>query len=444
MSAKDFCYSATNRVIAGLGQEVGIQPGVDYRPDGYNSARVMTFYLKGVNPHHLNKIRGMRDQLTMWAGLDDKTSVRVGWRGTTILIEIPKPKEYWKQVTIEFLQQRRLIRRGPIATLGLGLQEEPERIDFQEPAMAHVLISGQTRSGKTNTQKLVAWNLAQNTSPEESQLLVFDVAKRGFKWRDFDGVAHLAHPVITQVPEAEAALAWLVGEIERRAVQGQTEPRLFCIIDELKALTDDSAIAVNHLSRIAAVGGEFGLHLVVATQYPQVKMLGSAELKRNITTRLCGKVDDAASAHNALGISGTGAESLQGYGDFLLKDLEGINRLTVAHIQDQHISGLGRGGYNRLPLADVPETRAIVQPKQTPSQYQRKEATPAQMAQLVHMWGNTTPGIHRVRQVLGGASIERAKRIRKDIALIIYHLQQLAGNDCIDFSQKRLTAPQGD
>jgi hypothetical protein len=53
-------------------------------------------------------------------------------------------------------------------------------------------------------------------------------------------------------------------------------------------------------------------------------MLGSAELKRNVTTRLCGKMDDAQAAVNALGIAESGAETLQGYGDFLLKDFNGL------------------------------------------------------------------------------------------------------------------------
>jgi DNA segregation ATPase FtsK/SpoIIIE-like protein len=115
------------------------------------------------------------------------------------------------------------------------------------------------------------------------------------------------------------------------------------------------------LSRLAAIGGEFGLHLVLATQYPQIKMLGSAELKRNVTTRLCGKVDDANAASNALGLTGTGAEDLQGYGDFLLRDFSGLARLTVAKIEAHHVADLPRGAAKILDLSaidtgNVPDT----------------------------------------------------------------------------------------
>lgn len=357
MTVKTFCYQSSQRVMAGLYQELGLQPNRNYRPTGNNAARVMSLKLAGINPHYLPAIIGLRDQLTMWAGLDDKAKIRVGWQGTNIFLEIPKPPKYWKQVTIETLEARRMMRRGPVVTLGLGLQDDPKRINFKEAAIAHVLISGQTRSGKTNTQKLIGWNLAGHTEPDEAQMIVFDVAKRGYNWRDFDRVSSLAHPVVTTIDEADRVLAWLSTEIDRRAEAGYITPAIFCLIDELKALTDDSEIAAKYLSRIASVGGEFGIHLVLATQYPQVKLLGgSSELKRNITTRLCGKVDDATAAANALGIAGTGAETLQGYGDFLLKDFDGLARLTVAKIEERHIEKLPRGEVRRLELPVSEET----------------------------------------------------------------------------------------
>lgn len=350
---KKFCYNASHRVMAGLAQELAIRPGIHYRPVGYNAARVLSLRLVGINPHYLPKIRAMREPLTMWAGLSDRTPVRIGQDGQAVIIEIPKPGRFWAKVTIEQLERRRYIRRGPIATLGLGLQDDPKRLNFADPAMAHVLISGQTRSGKTNTEKLIAWNLARNTTPDDAGLLLFDVAKKGYQWADFDHVAHLAHPIITDVAEAERVLCWLNQETTCRAEQRRLRPRLFVLIDELKALVDDSQVAIDYLARLASTGGEFGLHLILSTQYPQVQMLGSAELKRNVTTRLCGRVDAADAAANALGIPNSGAESLQGYGDFLLRDFAGLTRLTVAKLEQTHVSALPRAEVRRLELPEV-------------------------------------------------------------------------------------------
>ena len=433
MSVKKFCYTAGYRVMTGLQQELNLQPHRNYRPSGYNSARVMTLRLAGINPHYLPAIRNLGDQLTMWAGLDDKSTIRVGWHGTTIMLEIPKPAHYWKTLTIETLEQRRLVRRGPIVTLGLGVQDDPKRINFKEASMAHIFITGQTRSGKTNAQKLIGWNLARNTQPDQAQLLIFDVAKRGFNWQDFNNLAHLAHPVVTDINEADQVLAWLSAEVIRRAEQHYTKPKLFCLIDELKALTDDSPLAGSYLARIASIGGEFGLHLILATQYPQVKLLGNAELKRNITTRLCGKVDDASAAANALGLPGSGAEGLQGYGDFLLKDFDGLNRLTVAKVDDHNIAQLPHGEARRLALPPLETTRQGPPPvSRRPDPLEPEQVAAA----LFEPMGNT-----RLGRRLGVGS-GKAKRINQ-FAQRIRAWAMANGYDCLS-AQRTEPADDGD
>ena len=434
MSVKAFCYGASHRIMTGLNQELGIRPTINYRPSGHNAARVMVLKLTGINPHYLPAISELRNQLTMWAGLDDKSKIRIGWSGTTILLEIPKPPSYWRQITIDMLESRRMIRRGPIATLGLGLQDDPKRINFNEAAMAHVLISGQTRSGKTNTQRLIGWNIVRNTSPDEGRLLIFDVAKRGYKWRDFSQVSHLAHPVVTDIDTADKVLAWLSNEIERRAEQHYTKPRIFCLIDELKALTDDSRVAGQYLARIASVGGEFGLHLILATQYPQVKMLGgNAELKR-ITTRLCGKVDDANAAANALGMPATGAELLQGYGDFLLKDFQGLSRLTVAKIDAEHVAQLPRGDTGRL---DLPVSEMTHNGPASSSRPPRQECLKAdEIAPILFQWETRPIGINRIQSLAGGIGSKKARRVQTFVQELIA-LAQANDIRTLDFSKMR-------
>lgn len=405
MKLKQFCYQSSYGVMRGLAQELNILPNRNYKPSGNNSARVNTLKLNGINPHYLAKITGMVNELTMFAGLDDKHKVRIGWHGSNILIEIPKPAPLWKKVTIETMEQRHYIRKGPIATIGLGLQDEPKRIDFKEESMAHVMISGQTRSGKTNGQRLIAWNLARNTVPDEAMLIVFDVAKKGFNWSDFGNTASLAHPIVTEIDEADRVLSWLSREIDRRGVERRKTPRLFVLVDELKALADDSRVASGYLSRIASIGGEFGVHLILSTQYPQIKMLGSAELKRNMTTRLCGKVDDSQSATNALGIAGTGAESLQGYGDFLLKDFDGLSRLTMAKIEKNHVAKLLR--VETVPTLDLPEDDTIN--NGPPAITQPEPLTPEQVA--VSLFNNPM-GINKLAKKLSIGNT-KAARVKK-------------------------------
>jgi S-DNA-T family DNA segregation ATPase FtsK/SpoIIIE len=341
--------------MRGLYQEMKIRPGVHYRPAGRNSSRVWVFELENINPRALRKMPGL-DELSMWAGLDERNKIRLGWEGRSILLEIPKPEVYWRAVTIEYLERSRAIRRGAVATIGLGLEDDPVRIDFTHELSPHIWETGSTGSGKTNAQRLIAWNICHNTTPDEARMIILDVAKRGYNWKDFNGVAHMAHPVIVDLEEADKALAWASQEIDRRGKQGRKTPRIFLVVDELKALVDDSQVAIGYLARIAAMGREFGIHLNLATQYAQIQMLGGkqgAELKRNIPTRLCGRVDDANAAQNALGVKNSGAEFLQGRGDFLLRSIGTLSRLTVAKIEPYHIEKLPRAGImSRLDMPD--------------------------------------------------------------------------------------------
>jgi hypothetical protein len=103
---KQFCYSASNRIMAGLAQELKVQPGVSYRPTGYNASRVLSLRLVGLNPHYLKQIKTMQHELTLWAGLSDEYQVRIGHDTHAVVIEVPKPKIYWKQVTIEQLEEK--------------------------------------------------------------------------------------------------------------------------------------------------------------------------------------------------------------------------------------------------------------------------------------------------------------------------------------------------
>jgi hypothetical protein len=344
--------------MKGLAQELNILPHRHYKPIGNNSARVNCLKLAGINPHYLAKISSMTNELSMFAGLDDEHKVRIGWQGRNILIEIPKPASFWKQVTIETMEQRHYIRKGPIATIGLGLQDEPKRINFNNHIDTHLMISGQQGSGKTVSQKLVAWNLIKNTDQNETKMIIFDVATSGYEWNDFNNINNLAHPVITEKEEADRALTWAVLEIGQRGLAKRTTPKIFFIVDELKALIEESKIAGKCLDRIASEGRKFGLHLILATQYPQINLMkGLSALKRNTNTRLCGRVDNASSSSNALGIPKAGAEYLQGDGDFLLKNMEGLSRLTVAYIQDKHIAQLPRN--ITVPTLDLPHLDTV-------------------------------------------------------------------------------------
>jgi hypothetical protein len=338
MDNRTFYHQAANAIRGYLEQELSIQADLHYRvQSAIDGPRVLSLGLV-INPKFAPKIMTIAEQLSMAAGLDRGVSIRVarGQRGT-LALEIPKPKALWYNVAVDALPRRRGLR----ATVGLDNDHRPALIDFSEALTPHALIAGATGSGKTNVQRLLVYDLASQNTPAEVRFLLIDTRKRGIGWRPFTRLPHLAHPVITDDDTALRALAWAVAEVDRRAAAGQTSPRLFVGIDETQALLEAEQF-VRPISDLAAVGREFGIHLLAAMQNPTAKQLGDASIKRNLTTRLVGKVDSADAARVATGQGKSGANLLTGAGDFLLVQPQGITRLTAALLTEQDTARLPR------------------------------------------------------------------------------------------------------
>ena len=339
MLERRFCSAVTGALADHLYQELGLDPRQHYRVLCATSGpRVLTLALH-INPTHAKRIMGLAEQLSMAAGLDRDTSVRVtrGNRGT-LSVEIPKPKNLWYNVKVDDLPPCRGLR----APVGIDVEHRPARVNFGNPLTPHLLAAGTTGSGKTNTARLFVYDLASGNQPRDVKLLLVDTRKRGTAWRSFAALPHLAHPIITDDAEALRALGWAVAEMDRRAVDGRTHPRVFIAVDEAQALLEADHF-VKLFGDLAAVGREFGIHLLLATQNPTAQMLGDTSIKRNLTTRLVGKVDSAQAAQVAAGMKGTGAELLTGPGDQLLIGAGGVvTRITTALVTQADMDDLPR------------------------------------------------------------------------------------------------------
>lgn len=401
-------------------QEMKIMPRRDYWVTKANNEPRFVSVLLRINPRHLRKLTKtvMQDELSMAMGLPADQFLRIG-RGPagTIALEIPKPQDLYITITAQRLPHRP-------GVVGINMQRKPTAVDFGNPSTAHALIAGITGSGKTNTQKLLAWSQAVHHTPDDLQMVMIDVEKRGRQWGDFTNVAHLAHPVIIEEDEARAALAWGLAEYDKRREENRTTPKLFFFIDEVEALVKAGG-CMEPLERLAQMGREYGIHLVVATQHPTVEALGSAAFRRNLLVRLVGRVDDATAAHVATGQKGSGAEMLTGPGDSYLVQMGQRARVTVALLENEDVANLDRVEEpRRLPLdLDVDRVLDVV-PAPHPSQM----AEPHTMEQLAFALG-TEAGVNRLQRHfgLGGG---RATRLREDAAELRDELWDLGKTIC--------------
>jgi hypothetical protein len=375
-----FYRSAVPGILDFWAQELGIYPGRHYVLEVPNNGPRILSLSVVVNPRYRGKLISMAEDLAMAAGLDENQAIRVsrGQRGRLVL-EIPKPHP-------RTLRRHDLPRRrGAQAVLGVDMGNRPRLLDFRDPLAAHALVAGTTGSGKTNTLRLLVHDLAQNT-PGDIRILLIDIRKHGVGWAPFERLPHLLNPVITEDDTALRALAWMTAQVDQRAQSGQRTPRVFAFIDEAQALLEQEQF-VKPMADLVSVGREFGLHAILGLQNPTAAHLGNVTIKRNLTVRLCGKVDDGTAAHVATGQEKTGADKLGGAGDFLMVQNGIVSRLTMALVEDGDLGHLPRAeGVAALALEEFEDIDHVLSQAAAPGKVGRRP-DPLDFQLLGHVLG---------------------------------------------------------
>jgi S-DNA-T family DNA segregation ATPase FtsK/SpoIIIE len=321
----------------------------------------------------ISRIKRLNEEL---AAALDAPSCRVSRRGAAMAVEVPREDPQPVRLLPLFHQLEddgfaTSLRTGggiPPATAILGLAEDgaPLLIRLPSPDVAHILVAGTTGSGKTVLLQTIILSLAManpassgqpvaaNDQPPASdsqfpangsQLSMILVNPKGAAFGLFEGLPHLARPVVQEVEEATEALNSLVHLMERRGTFGESgnrprageQPGVVVVIDELADLLMVGGKPVQWaLTRLTQRGREAGIHLVAATQKPMASVLGPL-VKANFPVRLVGRVTSVEDARTATGWSGTGAERLLGRGDFLAVAEGRVIRFQAAHVSPEEI-----------------------------------------------------------------------------------------------------------
>ena len=321
--------------------------------DKVRGPQIFTFRLHLADPGHLSKLLSMEEQLALVLGVP---SVRVARHLGLVHLEIALPGPFHRPLPVRALNRK----GGSWVTLGQTAVGTPVHINLAGTRTCHALVSGITGSGKTIAEQLIAWTLATDNEPNAVNLLLID-GKGGTAWWGFERLPHLPHPVIGDPGEAIAALTWCVAELDRRKTNGQRRPALFVVVDEVRELLDAGGEPVAEaIRRVAALGRDLGIHIVVATQHALVDNLGGSIAKANLPLRLTGRVADATAAYVATGVKSSGAEMLQGNGDFIVTVAGVSHRLQVAMLTNREIGRLPRVEITpRLDFGDYDPARVL-------------------------------------------------------------------------------------
>jgi hypothetical protein len=184
----------------------------------------------------------------------------------------------------------------------------------------HILVAGTTGSGKSTVLRSVLTSLCWATAPRDLALYLVDL-----KNEDLVPYAGLPHVLGFAGSDrlAQATLAQVESELDRRIAGSSAAQRIVLVVDELAQLPDD---AKQRLGRILALGRSKRINCIAATQHPTAKLVGE---KTNYAVRLIGRVSDASTSALCCGRPGVGCEMLPGRGAFVLVDGADLRRIQA-------------------------------------------------------------------------------------------------------------------
>ncbi len=237
--------------------------------------------------------------------------------------------------------------------------------------MPHLLIAGQTGSGKSVMINTLLSSLLYRNSPSEMKLILVD--PKHVEMAPYADIPHLITPVINEPEKTISALKWAVNEMERRykllaehkvrdiktyntmiqnsrktiTVQDEAGneqqhengamPYIVIVIDELADLMMVAARDVEALIvRLAQKARAVGIHLVLATQRPSVDVI-TGLIKANVPARIAFTVASQVDSRTIL--DQVGAEKLLGQGDMLMStaSLPKPKRIQGAWVTDDEV-----------------------------------------------------------------------------------------------------------
>lgn len=261
---------------------------------------------------------------------DNRLSVRFDHRAG--MIEVPNPSVIPIHVTDKILAGLNPGEAVIGNSFSMGKQF-PVRwyLDTQH---AHLLIAGQSGSGKTEAVKTILATLTYATSPDNLRLVLIDRKRTGLQ-----RFANLPHTMAftSSADDAPKLIEWIRQETERRVQDGwEGQPHIILVIDELAELgfSGDKDIFETTLASAITRGRELGVHIFGSAQNPSKGLL-TGTVRQQFSTKIIGRVEDADVAYDLIGRKRTGAETLPGKGSMLfLQGGEQPIRIQVRLVDD--------------------------------------------------------------------------------------------------------------
>lgn len=258
--------------------------------------------------------------------------------------------------------------------------------------MPHLLIAGQTGSGKSVAVNAMILSILYKASPEDVKFIMVDPKR--LELGLYEDIPHLLTPVVTEPKRASNALKWAVSEMENRlrllatvsvrnieqyntlirkpktldlfpeesADAKRPLPFIVIVIDELADLMMVAPKDVqDSIMRLTQMARAVGIHLIVATQRPSVDVL-TGVIKANLPSRISFRVAQRVDSRTIL--DAMGAQQLLGRGDmlFIPPGSSKMVRVHAPYVSEEeieeivkHLKAQAKPAYNQTVVEDSAE-----------------------------------------------------------------------------------------
>ncbi len=338
----------------------------------------------------ISKIKGLQDDIALsLAALGIRIIAPIPGKGT-VGIEVPNKKP--QTVSMRTIIGSEKFQNNKFALpFGIGKTIANESYVADLAKMPHILMAGATGQGKSVGLNAIIASLLYSKHPAELKFILVDPKKvelslyRKIERHYLAKLPDAEDAIITDVRKVVRTLNSLCIEMDNRyelmkdaGVRNIKEynekfisrklnpndghrfmPYIVLVVDEFADLIMTAGREVEGpIARLAQLARAIGIHLIIATQRPSVKII-TGTIKANFPARIAFRV--ISRVDSATILDSNGAEQLVGRGDMLMSTGQDLVRLQCPFIDTPEVEeiceyiGAQRGYEDAYLLPDVPD-----------------------------------------------------------------------------------------
>ena len=308
----------------------------------------------------LSKITNLADDIALALGASGVRIAPIPDKISVVGIEVPNKLVSAVHIR-DVLESHEFTQHKSSVAFAVGKDIAGNNIIGNIAKLPHVLIAGTTGSGKSVCTNSLIVSLLYKSTPDEVRFIMVD--PKMVELAPYNGIPHLLIPVVTDPKKAVCVLNSLVEEMGRRLelckmatarniveynekfVARRLNPQkghrylpyIVVIVDEFADLIMTAKAVEVPVMRLAQKARAVGIHLIIATQRPDVKVI-TGGIKANFPARIAFRVMQMIDSRTI--IDQPGANQLIGRGDMLFSKDGELTRIQCALVETREVERL--------------------------------------------------------------------------------------------------------